>query len=248
MTSSTFSLIGAVLPLRRAPSTVISDLRLGELDALLDRLGAEAAEDDVVDRADARAGQHRHRDLGDHRQVDRDDVALGDAEVLQRVGELLDVAVQVGVGDVELLALLTAPVVGDTVAVAGLDVTVDAVVGDVELAADEPLRERRVRPVQDLVPLRVPVQRLGALGPEALVVLGRLVDPRRRRSTAGIREAVRRRELLLIEQFLELGFERLTFGRHSVPPPAAELVSGASSACAAVRLGERPADGSETGA
>ena len=36
---------------------------------------------------------------------------------------------QVGVGDVALLALLAAPVEGDAVAVAGLDVAVEAVVG-----------------------------------------------------------------------------------------------------------------------
>ena len=73
----------------------------------------EAAEDDVVDRADARAREHRHGDLGDHRQEDPDDVALADAVVLQRVGELLDVAEQVGVRDVALLALLAAPVERD---------------------------------------------------------------------------------------------------------------------------------------
>jgi hypothetical protein len=78
--------------------------------------------------------------------------------VLERVGEALDVAVQVGVGDVALLALLAAPVERDAVAVAGLDVAVDAVVGDVELAADEPLEERRVGPVEHRVPLLVPVQ------------------------------------------------------------------------------------------
>ena len=101
----------------------------------LDRLGAEAAEDDVVRRADARAREHRHDDLGDHRQVDPDDVALLDAVVLQRVGEALDVAVQLGVGDVALLALLAAPVERHAVAVAGLDVAIQAVVGGVELAA-----------------------------------------------------------------------------------------------------------------
>ena len=53
---------------------------------------------------------------------------LLDAVVLQRVGEPLDVAMQVGVGDVARLALLAVPVEGDAVAVAGLDVAVDAVV------------------------------------------------------------------------------------------------------------------------
>ena len=183
-------------------------LGLGELHALLDRLRREAAEDEVVRRADPRAGQHRDDDLGDHRQEDPDHVALLDPAVLQRVGELLDVAVQVGVGDVALLALLAAPVEGDAVAVAGLDVAVDAVVGDVELAAHEPLGERRVGPVEHLVPLLGPVERVGLLGPEGLgILLGLLVDlgigdDRVRGELAG------RRERLLIEQLFELGLER----------------------------------------
>jgi hypothetical protein len=52
-------------------------------------------------------------------------------------------------------------VVGDLVAVAGGDVAVDAVVADVELAADEPLRVRRL-PVEDGVPVLEPLE-LGGL-------------------------------------------------------------------------------------
>ena len=129
ISSSTSCLMAAVLPLRRAPSTVISALASETSMRSLHRLDGEAAEHDVVRRADARAGEHRDDDLGDHRQEDPDDVAGLDAEVLQRVGELLDVAVEVGVRDVALLALLTAPVERHAVAVAGLHVAVDAVVG-----------------------------------------------------------------------------------------------------------------------
>ena len=94
MTSSTRSLTGAVLPLRAAPSTVISTFASRELHALAHRLRGEAAEDDVVRRADARAGEHRDDHLGDHRQVDPDHVALAHAEVLQRVREALDLGEQ----------------------------------------------------------------------------------------------------------------------------------------------------------
>jgi hypothetical protein len=160
-TSSTWRLI--------ASRAVDGDQRLGvgELHALAHRLGREAAEDHVVRRADARAGEHRHDDLGDHRQEDPDHVAAPDPARLQRVGEALDVAVQVGVGDRPRLALLAVPVEGDALAAAGLDVTVDAVVGRVEPAAREPLEEGRLPIVEDFRPRLVPVQRLGLLGPPA---------------------------------------------------------------------------------
>jgi hypothetical protein len=58
----------------------------------------------------------------------------------------------------------------DAVAVAGRDVAVEAVVRDVELAVGEPLRERRVRPVEHLGERGVPVQAPGLLGPEAVAV------------------------------------------------------------------------------
>ena len=141
---STAALTGAVLPLRRAPSTVISALACETSIRSVDRLRGEPAEHDVVRRADPRAREHRDDDLGDHRQVDPDDVALADAERLERVGEPLHVAMQLGVGDRALLALLAGPVKRDAIAVAGLDVPVEAVVGHVQLAVVEPLVERRV--------------------------------------------------------------------------------------------------------
>ncbi len=153
------------------------DLGLAVLEPRGEGVGGEAAEDDRVRCADARAGQHRHDGLGDHRHVDRDPVAGGDAEVGQRVGGLADEVLQLGVGDRALVLggvvdRLADEVEGDLVAASGLDVAVDAVVGGVELAADEPLRERRVVPVQDAVPAGVPREALGLLGPEALAVGG----------------------------------------------------------------------------
>ena len=47
----------------------------------------EAAEHHRVDRADARAGQHRDQRLGHHRHVDDHAVAVADALAPQRAGE-----------------------------------------------------------------------------------------------------------------------------------------------------------------
>ena len=86
------------------------DLRLRVVDAVLQRLGGEPAEHDRVRRADPRAGEHGHRELGHHAEVDGDPVALRDAEGLQRVGEPADLLVQLAVGDHARVAGLPLPV------------------------------------------------------------------------------------------------------------------------------------------
>ena len=146
-------------------------------------------------RADAGTGEHCDGRLGDHRQVDGHAVTLGDAQVLQRVGCLLDVAVQVGVGDVLGVTGLADEVDRDLVTFARLDVAVDTVVRRVQLAADEPLGERSVAPVEGLAEVLAPRQvRPRLLGPEGLVVLGGLVVERR--LAIGLRsELPTRREL-----------------------------------------------------
>ncbi|EON25613.1 acetyl-CoA synthetase [Nocardioides sp. CF8] len=149
------------------------DLRPAVDHARGERVGGEAAEDHGVRGTEAGAGQHRDHDLGDHRHVDRDPVALLHAELGERVGGAADLVHQVGVGDVAGVVLgLADPVEGDLVAVAGVDVAVHAVDGRVEGATHEPLRERRVGPVEDLVPPLAPVEAFGGLAPEGLPVGG----------------------------------------------------------------------------
>ena len=80
-----------------APSVVMSALASRDLHPLPHRGRREAAEHHVVRRADPGAGQHGHHDLGDHRQVDADDVALPHAASLQRVRQPLGVGEDLGV-------------------------------------------------------------------------------------------------------------------------------------------------------
>ena len=54
------------------------ELALRVVDPVPQRLGAEAAEDHRVHRADPGAREHRDHRLGDHREVDRHAVALPD--------------------------------------------------------------------------------------------------------------------------------------------------------------------------
>ena len=78
---------------------------------------------------------------------------------------------------IAVVGVLGLPVEGDAVAVAGGDVAVEAVGGDVQLAAVEPLRVRRVRPVEHVVPRLDPLELLGPARPPGLAIRrGLLVD------------------------------------------------------------------------
>ena len=70
------------------------DLRLAALDAPGQRIRREAAEHDGMHRSDPRARQHGVGGFRDHRQIDRDRVALLHAVLLQHVGETADLIVQ----------------------------------------------------------------------------------------------------------------------------------------------------------
>ena len=72
---------------------------LAVLDAVGQAVRREAAEHDGMHRAEPGAGEHRHRRLDHHRQIDRDPVAALDAEPLQRVRQPADLVVQLAVGD-----------------------------------------------------------------------------------------------------------------------------------------------------
>ena len=187
-------------------------LGLGVVHAVAQGLGGEAAEDHAVGGADAGAGQHGHRRLRHHGQVDAHPVALRHPEPLERVREAADLAVELQVGERRAprpgLAL---PDDGRLVPAPGWQVPVEAVLREVELPAHEPLREGRL-PVEDLVPGLVPGEGLRLLGPEPRgvvdaasiegLVLGQALDVR-------VPSEGRRRgkDPALLEDGLDLGHE-----------------------------------------
>ena len=85
------------------------DLGLAVLDPAGERLGAEAAEDHRVRRADPGTGQERDHQLRDQRHVHRDDVARSHAQPLEHVGELRDLALEVLVPQDAAVARLALP-------------------------------------------------------------------------------------------------------------------------------------------
>ena len=131
---SQLRLSGTLPPRRQPKSAVIERDALRVVDAVDDRFGREAAEDHRVRGADSRACEHRDRQLGNHRHVDRDAIASANPEVTQPVGEAVDVVEQLAVGDRPAIARLAFVVVGDLFAAARAHVPVQAVDRHVELA------------------------------------------------------------------------------------------------------------------
>ena len=133
------------------PSAVRRDDRGGSgvLKPVEDGLGGETAEYDIVHRANAGAGEHRDGGLRDHRHVDQDAILRFHPARQQDVGELADLAVELGIGDGAGIARLSLPDDRSLVRARPEGVAVHAVFGDVKLPADKPLRVRGL-PFQDL--------------------------------------------------------------------------------------------------
>ena len=95
--------------------------------------------------AESRAREHRDREPRAHAHVDPDRRALAYAEGPEPVRRLDDLVEELRVRDRGPLALgLALVVVGDLLALASLDVAVEAVVGDVQLPAAVPPRPRQL--------------------------------------------------------------------------------------------------------
>src|SRR5262249_17884305 len=142
---------------------------------------------------------------------------------------------------------LTAPVIGDAVAVAGLDVAVEALVGGVQPPVLEPLVEGRVGIVQPLGRLGVPVEQfLRAGGPPTHRVGGRLLVERRIGPAPAPLDPPRRRELLALQHPVELTLQaRVAHLSPSGIPgstvlPKVELITAANDAYQAATAVSRP--------
>ncbi len=140
-------------------------LRAGGRDAIGERAGAEAGEDDRVNRTDAHAGEHQHDRLRADRHVDRDPVAAADSEAAQRRRRPADLVTQLGVGEDAALAALVEIHDRGAPALAALDMDVDALPGEVRLRSGEPAEARRLGD-EGLVPAPQPRQLIGGSGPE----------------------------------------------------------------------------------
>ena len=118
-------------------------------------------------RADARARQHRNRQLRTHAHVDGHAIARLDAQRLQDIGALADFAQQLLIGVGADLARLAFPNDGGFIFPPGLDVAVQAVVRKIQLATQKPLCPRNF-PFHNFVPRLEPMQLARNVGPKSL--------------------------------------------------------------------------------
>ncbi|MPL84631.1 hypothetical protein SDC9_30596 [bioreactor metagenome] len=147
------------------------------VDAVRQRVGREAGEDDRMDRTDAGAGEHRIGRLRDHRQVDHHAVAAHDALRQQHVRHPVHLLGQLLVGDV----------LGRFVRIIGfeddrglqravLQVAVDAVHRGVQHAVLEPLDRDLAEGEIGVLDLGIgghPVKAFALAAPEGVGVLDR---------------------------------------------------------------------------
>ncbi len=127
-----------------------------------------------MDGADLGTGQHGDGQLGDHGQVAYYSVSLYNACALQGVGHLVDLSVELVVGDGPCVANgLAYEVVGNLVPIGGLGMPVHGVVGYVDLAAGVPFEVGLGGVIEDLGVGLEPIGKAGShLVPEVDVVGG----------------------------------------------------------------------------
>ncbi len=169
----------------------------------------EAAEDHRVDRADARAGEHGERRLGDHRHVDQHAIAAPHVLRLEDGREPVHLGGKLAVGVAPVLAGLGRDIDQRRLVAARGEMSIDRVVAEIDPPADEPLRERRSRVIEHRAERRLPVDERGFAAPECLAV--------------GDRAAM---------QFAVSGHRSF-----SSPPPRHARAPGAARHCAASRSG-----------
>ena len=157
-------------PVRLVPAGRADDgFRGGIVDPLCQLGRGKAAEHHRMHGAKARASEHRHDCLGNHRHVDDDPVARRDTQLLQHAGKARRGILQLGIGHGRRVAC-DRRVIDDRLllSAAGRDMTVDGIVAGVHLAIGKPAMKRGLRGIQSLGRCLVPVDGLGSLHPECL--------------------------------------------------------------------------------
>ena len=116
-------------------------------------------------RANPRTRQHRNRQLGNHRHVQRHPISRLHPQLLQHIRKLTHLAMQVLIPQHASIPGFPFPDNRGFVSMRPQEVTVHTVIAGVDPASDKPLSLRHL-PLQHRVPAPKPVQVLRHLSPE----------------------------------------------------------------------------------
>ena len=138
-------------------------------NAVTDGLRAESSEDDRVDGADPRAGEHRVGKLRNHGHVNAHPVASADAVITEDVGDPAHLVLELTVGDVLIFARFVFDPDDGVLIAPFMEVSVDAVVAGVEATTEVPAEVHIfIVVVEDGFPGVEPGEPLCLLRPETL--------------------------------------------------------------------------------
>src|SRR6478609_7061963 len=124
-----------------------------------------------MDRADARASQHRERGFGNHRHVDQNPVALLNAQFLERCGGALHLAMQFAEAVSSLSTGLGRDIDQGRLVGPVLQVPVHGVVAEIGGTSGKPAREGRMAVIADGPGRLLPLDQPRLLGPECIAVI-----------------------------------------------------------------------------
>ena len=153
-----------------AEGTIAGDdeLGIGILQTVGNALCTETTKDDGVNGPNPCTSQNSNRQFWNHSHIDADTVAFFDAIVLEYIGKLVHLGMQLRIGEqaVVIIRVIGFPDDGRLVGLV-YQVSVDTVFSDVELCTAEPFDGRLLEiPIQDLVPGLLPLKMAGHFPPK----------------------------------------------------------------------------------
>ncbi len=150
--------------------------RAAGLDAIGERLRAEAGEHDRMNRADPHDREHQRDRFLARRHVDRDAVAFRDPNAAQGCREALHVVKKLGVGLDGALAAFVDADQRRAPALPREHMTIDRVVAEIGFRSEKPTERRRL-PLEDAVPGTKPRQLGRGPSPERVRIPESVLDP-----------------------------------------------------------------------
>ena len=140
------------------------------MDAVRNGLGRKSTENNRVNRANARTSQNRNRQLGNHAHVQAHAVAFLYTIVLEHIGKLHDLKVQLFVRQYPVVIFRVVGLKNQSRLIAQCGkMPVQTVLGDVQLSPRKPFNVGFFEiPVEHPIPFLAPHKMLGNVAPELL--------------------------------------------------------------------------------